>query len=75
MKNKLDLSKFKYSLDYKSDYNSLEKKIFNVLKKKKFGYMKGVINIIKRNKKMFKLMKNSREMYLKNKKINETNGI
>ena len=75
LKNKLDLSKFKYSLDYKSDYNSL-KKIFNVLKKKKkFGYMKEVINIIKRNKKMFKLMKDSREMYLKNKKINETNGI
>ena len=37
--------------------------------------MKEVINIIKRNKKMFKLMKDSREMYLKNKKINETNGI
>ena len=25
LKNKLDLSKFKYSLDYKSDYNSIKK--------------------------------------------------
>tara|TARA_B100001027_G_scaffold187438_1_gene140211 strand:- start:478 stop:1242 length:765 start_codon:yes stop_codon:yes gene_type:complete len=75
LKNKQDLSKFKYSLDYKSDYNSL-KKIFNILKKKKkFGYMMEVINIIKKNKKMLLLMQDSRKMYLKNKKINETNAL
>ena len=75
LRNKLDLSKFKYSLDYKSDYNSI-KKIFNILKKKKkFGYMMEVIKIVKKNKKMLSLMKRSREMYLKNKKINQTNYL
>ncbi len=68
LKNKSDQSKYKYSLDYKSDYNSI-KKIFNVLKKKnKFGYMTEVINIVKKDKKISFLMKNSREMYLENKK-------
>ena len=75
LRNKLDVSKFKYSLDYKSDYNSI-KKIFNILKKKKkFGYMMEVIKIVKKNKKMLSLMKRSREMYLKNKKINQTNYL
>ena len=34
-----------------------------------------VINIIKKNKKMLLLMQDSRKMYLKNKKINETNAL
>lgn len=75
LKNKINLSKFKYSIDYEDDYISI-KKIFNILKKRnKFGHMMEVTNIIKKNKNILSLMKNSRKMYIENKKINETKNL
>jgi len=75
LKNKLNLSKFKYSIDYLDDYVSI-KKIFNILKKKnKFGHMMEVINIIKKDKNILSSMRKTQKMYIQNKKINETKNL
>lgn len=65
-KNKKNLSHYKYSLDYKEDFYAI-KKIFESLKKNsQFGYTNEVIKIIDNNPKILKVMKLTKELYLKN---------
>ena len=61
-------SNFRYSIDYKTDLKAINY-IFQILeKKKKFGYMDEVINIIKKNKFIYSIFKKNQKKYLKNKK-------
>ena len=60
------MSHYKYSLDYKEDFYAI-KKIFESLKKNsQFGYTNEVIKIINNNPKILKVMKYTKELYLKN---------
>ena len=72
--NNKNLSNYKYSLDYKEDFTSI-KKIFSVLNKRsQFGYTNEIINIINADKKLFKRMKLTKKLYLKNRfDLNEIN--
>lgn len=52
---KINQSRYKFSLDYKSDFNLIKYIIFNLKKKKIFGNTNQIIDIIKNNKKFKRL--------------------
>ena len=65
-----DFSKYRYSVDYNSDL-LIVKFIINKLKKlKRFGSTKDIVNIIKKDDKIIKLMnKNINKQFARRKKI------
>ncbi len=52
---KINQNRYKFSLDYKSDFNLIKYIIFNLKKKKIFGNTNQIIDIIKNNKKFKRL--------------------
>ena len=68
IKMRIDLSKYKFSIDYRNELY-LVKKIINCLEKKNLkGTAKEIVNIIKKDSSMNELSKISKIKYLKNRK-------
>ncbi len=67
LKKNKDISKFKYSLDYKSDLILLQKIVKKLKKKNVIGSSETITNLIMRDKKLLKISNQNQSFYLKNK--------
>ncbi len=68
IKMKINLSKYKFSIDYKKELNLVRKIILELNKKNLKGTAKEIVSIIKKNTKMNQLSQNSKKKFLNNRK-------
>lgn len=68
LNRKNDISKFKYSLDYKSDLFLIKKIIAQLKKKKYLETPENIVKIIKKDKQLSQISNRNRLKYLENKK-------
>ena len=69
LKRKKDISKFKYSLDYKSDLLLIRNIVKKIKNKKILETPENIINIIKKDKKLLRISNQNRLAYIKNKNL------
>ena len=69
LNKKNDISKFKFSLDYKSDLVLIKKILMQLKLLKIEGSADEIVNLIKKNSTLSEISKNNRLKYLKNKKF------
>lgn len=67
-KNKRNISKYKYSLDYKTDFDLIVEIVNNIGHAEKNYNPNKIVNFINKNKRLNKLSKNSKKMFIQNRK-------
>ena len=68
IKMKINLSRYKFSIDYKKELDLVRKIILELNKKNLKGTAKEIVSIIKKNTRMNQLSQNSKKKFLNNRK-------